>query len=155
MPRFARGLTLIELMITIIIASILLSIGIPSFNHLIQRNRLTTYANEMVTTVNLARSEAIKRGTPIIISSTGGTNWSQGWDLNIVSTDELLRTAPALDGDSTFTGSVTSVTFNSRGFTTLGALASWNLCNADVETGRRITIAITGRISVTELSPCP
>ena len=150
-----QGLTLIELMITIVIAAILLSIAIPSFNHLIQRNRITTYANEMATTVNLARSEAIKRGTSIVITSAAGNDWSQGWNLNIVSSGDLLRTAPALDGDSTFTSGVGSVTFNSRGFTTLGALASWNLCNANVETGRRITIAITGRISVTELSPCP
>jgi len=150
-----QGLTLIELMITIVIAAILMSIAIPSFNHLIQRNRISAYANELVTTVNLARSEAIKRGTSIVITSAGGNDWSQGWNLNIVSSGDLLRTAPSLDGDSTFTGGVSSVTFNSRGFTTLGALASWNLCNANVETGRRITIAITGRISVTELSPCP
>ena len=86
------GYTLIELMVTIIIAGILLGIAIPNFTSIISSNRLTTYANELVTSLNFARSEAIKRGLRITLcKSTNGNgcnainDWSQGW---IIFTDK-------------------------------------------------------------------
>ena len=155
-PRHIRGFTLVELMATIIIGAILVSIAVPSFTNLIRRNQITTYANEFGTAVNLARSEAVKRGTSVSITSANGTDWTQGWTVNVVSSGELLRTAPALTGDNTFTSGVNnSVTFNSRGSTALGAEETWSLCNADVAAGRQIRIAVTGRISVREITPCP
>lgn len=155
LPRNARGFTLVELMVTVIIASILLSIAVPSFTNLIRRNQITTYANEFGTAVNLARSEAAKRGTSVSITSNNGTDWTQGWNVNVVSPAELLRSAPALTGDNTFTSAANNaVTFNSRGFTTLGAEETWLLCNANVAAGRQIRIAVTGRISVREITPC-
>ncbi|WP_431067754.1 GspH/FimT family pseudopilin [Methylotuvimicrobium sp.] len=72
------GFTLIELMMTIAIGAIILTLGIPSFMETIRSNRLTTIANEFVTSLNLARSEAIKRGQPIVVRKTGA-NWENGW----------------------------------------------------------------------------
>ena len=155
-PRHIRGFTLVELLVTVIVAAILMSLAVPSFTNLIRRNQITTYANEFGTAVNLARSEAVKRGTTVSITSANGTDWTQGWTVNVVSSGELLRTAPALTGDNTFTSGVNnSVTFNSRGSTALGAEETWSLCNANVAAGRQIRIAVTGRISVREITPCP
>jgi len=151
------GFTIIEIMITLVIAGILLAAAAPSFTNLIRRQNITAYANEFGTTVNLARSEATKRGESVIITSTSGnTDWAQGWTLNVISSGLLLRTSPPLQGDSTFASGISnSVTFNSRGFTTLGAEETWSLCNTNVPEGRRIRIAVTGRISVREINPCP
>ncbi len=81
-PAHSSGFTLIELMITIIIAAILFSIAIPSFTDTIAANRLTTSANELVTALNLARSEAIKRGMQVTIRNKGAaTQWESGWDV--------------------------------------------------------------------------
>jgi len=155
LPRFSGGFTLVELMVTVIIGAILLSVAVPSFTNLIRRNQITTYANEFGTAVNLARSEAIKRATSVSITSNSGTNWTQGWTVNLVNTGELLRTAPALTGDNTFNSGVNgTIIFNSRGSTTLGAEETWLLCNANVAAGRQIRIAVTGRISVREITPC-
>ena len=86
------GFTLMELMVTIAIAGILLGVAIPSFTSIISSNRLTTYANDLVTALNFARSEAIKRGVRITLckstngnSCTAGDDWSQGW---IIFTDQ-------------------------------------------------------------------
>lgn len=86
------GFTLLELMVTITVASVLAAMAFPSFKTTIQNNRLTTSANELVTALNIARSEAVKRGKFITvrkvdansktqISSTA--NWEDGWDVFI------------------------------------------------------------------------
>ena len=72
------GFTLLELMITIAIAAVLAGIAIPSFKSSISSNRLTTNANELVTALNLARSEAVKRGQQVVVRRNG-TNWENGW----------------------------------------------------------------------------
>jgi len=55
-----NGFSLIELMVTMSMAAIVLSIGVPSFRSVIMDNRLVTQANEFVTSVNLARSAAVR-----------------------------------------------------------------------------------------------
>jgi len=101
-----RGVTLVELIVTISIAGILLSIAMPSFTSIINSTRLTTYANEWVAALNLARSEAVKRGVQISIRRKGSTNqnWDSGWDVftdvngngTLDAADLLLKTYPAL-----------------------------------------------------------
>ncbi|MEQ1544213.1 GspH/FimT family pseudopilin [Methyloglobulus sp.] len=91
----ALGFTLIELMLTIAIAAVVMGLAVPSFNTAIKNNRLTTQANDLVTSLNLARSEAVKRGTRVTLckSSDGAncvadgatSNWRQGW---IIFTDQ-------------------------------------------------------------------
>jgi len=78
--HYNQGFTLIELMVTVSIAAILLGMAIPSFTSTITSNRLTTNANELVTALNLARSEAIKRGQHVVVKKTG-TNWENGWQV--------------------------------------------------------------------------
>lgn len=108
------GFTLLELMVTVAIAAILMGVAIPSFNATIRSNRLTTYTNDLVTALNLARSEAIRRGVPVTVrkvDSNSFTNlcatapWNYGWDVFIdvggdnnftAGTDVLLRTYPPL-----------------------------------------------------------
>lgn len=93
----ARGFTLVELVITIAIAAILATIALPSFRDLIINNKVTGAANQLVGELNLARSEAVRRGTLVAVISNSGTNdWSSGW---YVETDGDFK------GDGTFTGS--------------------------------------------------
>jgi type IV fimbrial biogenesis protein FimT len=91
---------LIELMITIAIAAILLGIAIPSFTSIIVDNRLTTSANELVTALNLARSEAVKRGIQVTVQRKGATSaqWESGWDVFV---DSDGSNAFNDDGDAT------------------------------------------------------
>lgn len=72
------GFTLIELMITLAVSGIVMSIGIPSFDQTIKNSRLTTNINELVTSLNLARSEAVKRNQPVTIKKLG-SEWEAGW----------------------------------------------------------------------------
>ncbi|EGW21555.1 hypothetical protein Mettu_0321 [Methylobacter tundripaludum SV96] len=120
-PEYNSGFTLLELMITIAIAGILVGVAIPSFTSIIASNRLTAYANELVTALNLARNEAVKRGMSVTVrkvdnnSSTNkgaGANWEDGWDIftdadsdgNFEAGDVLIRTYDPLKFSYTLRG---------------------------------------------------
>lgn len=85
-PSPSSGFTLIELLVTVAVAAVLLAIAAPSFQTLMASSRLTTKTNELVTSLTLARSEAIRKGTRVVVcrSSDGSTcastgDWSVGW----------------------------------------------------------------------------
>lgn len=75
---FTKGFTLIELMSVVAITGIIVGIAIPSFAELLIRTRLTAITNELVSSLNLARSEAVKRGRIVVVRKTG-THWEHGW----------------------------------------------------------------------------
>ena len=76
-----KGFTLVELLITIVVISVLLATGVPAFLDFIKNNRLTAQTNELVSAIQLARSEAVKRGTnTIVCASSNGTSCSDNKD---------------------------------------------------------------------------
>lgn len=102
--RGQSGFTLVELMITLVVAAILLAVGVPSFIDMYKNNRLATAANTLAASVNLARSEAVTRGVRVKVcksadgsACTTSDNWEQGW---VVMVDDNGDGAPDdIDGD--------------------------------------------------------
>ncbi len=109
------GFTLVELMVTIVIAGILLMIAVPSFVSLTQTNRVAAEINGLSASLQFARAEAVKEGLPVTVcvSTTGtgcaaaSTPWQSGWivfsDANGNQTvnpgDLVLRRGQLLDGE--------------------------------------------------------
>lgn len=61
------GFTLIELMIVLVVLAISLTVAIPMFVQLLHNNQLRQEAHRLLETINLARSEAVKRNLPVSI----------------------------------------------------------------------------------------
>lgn len=72
------GLTLIELLVVLSIAVILMAIAAPSFNETLRRNRIETAANSLLSALNFARTEAIRRGVSVTVRKNG-TQWEEGY----------------------------------------------------------------------------
>jgi type IV fimbrial biogenesis protein FimT len=166
------GFTLIELMVTIAVLGILLSIAIPSFQNMLLNNRIAAQANQVITAFNYARSEAVKRAAPATVCSTSGgaacagsTNWSTGWlvfadadgDGSVDGGEAILRVWPALGGGNTLkAGTHLRVTFTATGFST-GFNDTFRLCDErGTADARAITINAMGRSYVKKgTASCP
>jgi prepilin-type N-terminal cleavage/methylation domain-containing protein len=62
MMKRERAFTLIEMLIAVAIAAIVVTIAVPSFNQFILRQRLKSVNAQLITDLQLARSEAVTRG---------------------------------------------------------------------------------------------
>ena len=81
------GFTLMELMVVLAIASVIMGLAVPNFRTFIRNSRLTSSANDLLGSISLARTEAIKRQLPVAVCATTDPNatppvcsgaWSQG-----------------------------------------------------------------------------
>ncbi len=81
------GFSLVELVITLALAAAMLTVGIPAFNNVMENNSLATTANRFISSIALARSEAVTRNIEVVMCrlNTAGTacattgTWSDGW----------------------------------------------------------------------------
>lgn len=81
-----KGLTLVELIVTLVVAAILLTLAAPNLSSFIQRDRLGAQANELLSDLAYARSEAIKRGAVVIVcKSTNPTAATPGCDATVAN----------------------------------------------------------------------
>ena len=85
-PSRSNGVTLIELIIVLAIASIIALIGAPSLSKIVKDSRLRLAANSLQNSFALARSTSVARSSNVTIcKSSDGTScattgdWSQGW----------------------------------------------------------------------------
>jgi type IV fimbrial biogenesis protein FimT len=169
MARYTHGFTLIELMVTISVAAILLTIALPSYRSFVLNSRMSAQSNDFLSALQLARSEAVKRGTQVSACksanntqcTTSGT-WAQGWIVfvdgstagTVDGTDVVLRAFSTLSGNSTLAGSTNVadyVAYQANGATSLavGANGIVSLCpTPGAVSGRDIQITASGRVRV-------
>jgi len=147
-PKSENGVTLIELLIALVISAILMTVGVPSFKGLVHSNRMTTQANEFISSMNLARSEAIKRKVNFDVVSSGTNNWGAGWLVKI-SGGDTLRKFRAFDGSTTLVSDGSLDTFQYQASGRANTTDTLYLCDISTgKSGRKITIATTGRVTV-------
>jgi len=160
--RAVSGVTLIELMVGLVIIGIGMTVAVPSFQGIIGRNQVATQVNEMLLAINLARSEASRRGSIVsvqaVLTLTGKTcgdsdnEFNCGWcvvpgnpancNANVIRTFQPLSAGTTMnlvaDQGATFLL-----------FSPLGGVVGETILNidhcADGLQGRRIYISPIGR----------
>jgi len=156
-PDAQRGFTLIELLVVLAVLAIAATVGVPSFQNVIESNRLATETNRFMATINYARSEAVRIGDDVSLSAaTGG--FGNGWCVhfgtacNDTAPNEVLRQFQS--GDTAYTATETQLTFNSRGELDPGdAGFQINIDPLDCGSGevgkrREITLSLAGRPTI-------
>jgi type IV fimbrial biogenesis protein FimT len=130
------GFNLVELLVVISVASILMGLGVSSYRYVTNSSRVSSEINGLLGDMQVARSEAVKRGQTVTVcpSSNGatctGSAWTGGWivftdwtgngsvDTSAPDNDTILRIqSPWTTGDAITTNNVAIqfISFNRNG----------------------------------------
>ncbi len=168
-----RGFTLIELMVTVAIVALALTLAAPNFTAFQRNAELTSFTNTLLAAMNTARSEALKRGAYAAVIPADGVNWSSGLIVYTTktpataysaATDVTVFTREAspsyltISGTGVANGSSPYIMFDASGFSKDKSAAVSDLtlsvvrndvasAEADEQT-RRIKVSRTGRARV-------
>jgi type IV fimbrial biogenesis protein FimT len=153
---------MIELLVSISIAAIMLTVAVPSFRDFLLNTRLATQINEMTLALTFAKSEAVKRNAVITVlknadatTACSGTSsgWSMGWtvfvdadsDRVIDATEEILRVWPALERNTLCFNAGNWVEFQRTGSTS--NIGTFRICDSrGAIEARGLVISMTGRV---------
>lgn len=166
------GFTIVELMVVVAIAAILAMVAIPSLRDVMNNMRQSSAANLLMSDLNHARAEAIKRNARVLVCrrNTAGTDcntagtatdWSVGWvvcsEAAVANTcmpgtadnPNPVLVRPPLHSSLTLTASAVAIRFNANssqgtgaGTATVALGGTWSGA-----TTRTVSVAGTGSIS--------
>jgi len=174
--RTMRGISTVELIIVLSIASILMTAAAPSMGTFVRNNRLQSQSFALLRTMHYARSEAIKRKTRVVLCRSadptaatptcGGVSytWTSGYlvfasgDANSTyepANDVLLRVGTPVDSGMTVRTNSTSnnnLEYNSDGTTNEGGgTARFAVCDSrGGSVGRQIEVSPVGRPALSQ-----
>lgn len=156
--RWDYGFTLIELVVTMAIAIILVAVAVPSFRLVTQNSRMTTQVNDLISDMNFARSEAIKRRAPVSIctSSDGATcsggNWKDGRIVTVAAVVLRYREPFKNSTDTLTTTGPNPLVFDSKGGIPLGI--SFTFCDdRGASYGKRVLLNLIGQAMIERTVP--
>ena len=113
-----RGVTLIEFLISFAILGILIATAVPSFRDWITNSQVRTAADTVNSGLQMARTEAVRRNTPVrwtLSNSTGGA-----WLIDVPSTGATVQTRSGNEGtvSALVTSNQNQIVFNGVGWVT-------------------------------------
>lgn len=120
--RRQTGVTIIELMIAVVLLSLLVGIGVPTFRSWIQNSQVRTGADAVLNGIQLARAEAIRRNKPVEFILRDGTDWS----VVLVSPRTTLQERTGSEGSKNAEFEVEPAGADRITFNPMGAPASKN-----------------------------
>jgi len=170
----AHGFTFIELMIVMTVIAVMAAIALPNLNQFVANNRLKSQMYNMLESINIARSEAVKRKVKTVMCRSadptatppacGGTaqTWTTGWivyakgdaaDAYNSATDTIIGIGNAADDtvDIMSNGNGDNyLVYKADGTLDETGSVVYAICDDRGEDyGKQISIALVGRASIT------
>jgi len=141
-----RGVTLIEMLIGIAILGILMAVGLPSYRAWIQNTQIRTAAESVLSGMQLARNEAVRRNINVQLVLGAQSSWT----ISVPSTAEQIQARDFSAGSKTVTvtktpGAATTITFSALGRVVTNADASASITQLDFDVPTTILSAAQSR----------
>jgi type IV fimbrial biogenesis protein FimT len=148
-----KAFTLVELMVTLAVAAILVSMALPNMRYMLLSNRITSKTNELVRAINYVRSESIVNHLFNIEPLDSNDEWGQGWEI----VDENNNTIKIFEfrEDQIIVEEVcnkTSISFTNRGRVSGRETYQFVVYSDNHSSGRRLTLNPTGRTKIENCS---
>lgn len=159
--RFERGMTLLEMLITLAISAILLTVVAPSVQQIVASNKTVSEINELSSVLRFARFTAIEQSSNVVVCPTSdfaecSTNWNQAKIAFIDdngngdrdTNEDILSSATAIQSANSMTGPSASIVFFENGGA--NASVSVQVCPSDDDTkqAKALNITLQGRVRV-------
>lgn len=157
--KSALGFTLIELMVTIAVLAIVAAIAMPSMQGIVRSNRLSAASTELVTALQLARAEAVRRNARVTVCASidglacaATDKWARwivmGRD-NVSGTNDVIRDS-TVQGDMQVSGPAGGIRFRPSGLLdTPQVMAVCIPTDNPAENTRTVTLMASGAIATT------
>ena len=153
MPKLKQhGFSLIELMVVVSIVVVVASLAAPSYVGWIQNTRVRTATESILSGIQKARAEALKRNTPVRFALAANA----GWTVSCVTpalcndlTSGIVETRASNEGDTSAvvaTPASGNVIFNGLGIQTTAGLSQVDLTLAQADRPFRITVSAGGTV---------
>jgi len=144
-PPASRGVTLIEMMITIAIGVILALMALPMYSTWIASQQVRTAAESVYEGIRVAQTEAVRRNTPVSFV----LDTSTGWQVQLVSDSSVIREGKLIEGSPKVSLAVTPAGTKTVIFDGLGRA----LDDAQAPLAARITIDVETTTSFDNVRP--
>ena len=128
-----RGFTLVEMMVTVAVGMILVSIAVPAYSSLVSNSRFDSATQSISMAYRIARSEAVKKTTAMAVRPVNH-DWNQGVEVWQISPAALVWASGTPASGTSLSVAEPSATASSQ---------IWISANGAVTQSQEITVTST------------
>ncbi len=164
--RTDAGFTVLELLMTLAVASILATIAVPGFTAMIRHNRAAAAVNGLHASLNYARHTAIIRNSYVVMCKSADgvrcnhalSDWNSGWlifdNLNrdsavqVNAGEPILQVHEPIRPQAPIISNRNSFTFRPMGLRSVNG--TFLYCSEDGRNDRALIVNVMGRVRISD-----